>query len=143
MTEQKSARDRLQALLKVSEEAQDSVIITDKNGVIEYVNPYFSDISGYSPKDAIGQRANLIRSDAVPPHVFAEMWKVIMSGQRWCGDLLNKRKNGSLYLDRVTIWPIVNEEGVISHFVARQKCLDKTPDVPAETGSGDAGTAGT
>jgi len=127
ITEQKRVQERLRALLKVSEELQDSVIITDEKGIIEYVNPYFCEISGFAAEEAIGQSAGIINSDKTDPRVFRDMWQTIKKGEIWRGDMFNRRKDGTPYLDRVTIWPILNKEGNISGFVGFQKCLDKNP----------------
>jgi len=133
ITEQKRVQEKLRALLKVSEETRDSIIITDDRGIIEYVNPYFCEISGFSAEEAIGNAASIVRSDKTDPGVFRDMWQVIHKGGIWRGDLVNQCKDGTLYLDQVTVWPILNKDGAISRYVAVQKCLEKNPDLAQET----------
>ena len=133
ITEQKLEQEKLRAVLKVSEETQDSVIITDEQGIIEYVNPYFCEVSGFSTDEAVGNSVSIVRSEKTDPGVFRDMWQVIKKGGIWRGDIVNQRKDSTLYLDQVTIWPILDKDGAISRFVAVQKCLENNPDLAWET----------
>lgn len=94
-----------------------SVIITDRNGVIEYVNPRFSEISGYSAAEAIGQTPRLFKSEQTPAEVYANLWKAVTSGQSWTGDLLNRKKNGELFWEATRIAPLRDERDEISNYV--------------------------
>jgi len=133
ITEQKQEQEKLRALLKVSEEIQDSIIITDEQGIIKYVNPYFCEVSGFSTDEAVGNSVSIVRSEKTDPGVFRDMWQVIKKGGIWRGDIVNQRKDSTLYLDQVTIWPILDKDGAISRFVAVQKCLEKNLDLAWET----------
>jgi two-component system NtrC family sensor kinase len=93
-------------------------MITDPEGTIQYVNPKFTEVTGYTPEEVIGQNPRILKSGQTPPEVFKEMWETITSGEEWRGELINKTKDGELYWDSMSISPIRNAEGVITHFLA-------------------------
>jgi len=125
ISEQKRVQEKLRTMLTIADQSPNSVIITDARGTIEYVNPYFTEVSGYSPEESVGKNANIIRSDTMDPAVFDEMWNTIKVGATWKGDIENKRKDGTLYWDRVTITPILDRNGQISRFVGIQTHIEK------------------
>lgn len=133
ISEQKRVQEELTKLATVADNMPNSVIITDVSGVIEYVNRYFTEISGYQPDEAIGHPVNIIRSESMDPATFKDMWSTIKTGAMWTGELQNKRKDGSLYWDKVTISPLVNDMGQITHFVGIQTKLD-TPSTGDRSG---------
>ncbi len=94
------------------------VVVTDIKGNIEYVNPKFTQLTGYTFKEAIGQNPSILKSGKTPPEEYERLWESITSGREWNGELCNKKKNGELYWESVSIMPIRNIEGVITHFVA-------------------------
>src|ERR1700677_326788 len=79
------------------EAAGDAVAITDRDGVIEWVNTEFEQLTGYSSKDAIGQGTRLLKSGVHPPDFYKNMWETILGGLRWQGELINRRKDGTIY----------------------------------------------
>lgn len=95
-----------------------AVLITDAQGVITYVNPAVSRSSLYDAEELLGQRPNLFKSGEMPIAIFQALWAQICSGDSWRGELLNRRKNGELYWEDVSISPVTDEAGVITHFVA-------------------------
>ena len=95
-----------------------TVVVTDIKGNIEYVNPKFTQLTGYTFKEAIGQNPSILKSGKTPPEEYERLWENITSGREWNGELCNKKKNGELYWESVSISPIRNIEGVITHFVA-------------------------
>jgi two-component system sensor histidine kinase/response regulator len=108
-------------LKKVSEAVEQSpvsVVITAKDGTIEYVNPRFSQVTGYSAEEAIGQIPRVLKSDDLPESYYKELWDTILAGKVWKGEFKNKRKNGEEFWESALISPIKNEEGEISYFVA-------------------------
>ncbi|MGD9045923.1 MAG: PAS domain-containing protein, partial [Desulfobacterales bacterium] len=108
-------------LKKVSEAVEQSpvsVVITAKDGTIEYVNPTFSEVTGYSPDEAIGQNPRVLKSGDLPESYYKELWDTILAGKVWRGEFKNKRKNGEEFWESASISPIKNEEGEITHFVA-------------------------
>ncbi len=99
--------------------AANPMIITDRTGSISWSNPAFTVLSGYIPKEALGKNPrDLVKSGQVDPSLYKEMWERISSGGTWHGELVNKRKSGTLYTEEMTITPMKNEEGLITHFIA-------------------------
>ncbi|MDC0336251.1 transporter substrate-binding domain-containing protein [Pseudodesulfovibrio sp.] len=113
--------ERTAELKKISvavEKSPASVVITDPKGVIEYVNPTFSLITGYSAEEAIGLNPKVLKSGIHPKEFYKEMWGTILQGSVWIGDILNKKKGGELFWERTSIAPIFNDDNVLTHFVA-------------------------
>lgn len=105
--------------LKVAvEQSANSVVITDTNGIIEYANPKFSQVTGYQPYELIGASTKLLNSGTQPAEYYQEMWKDIQSGKEWRGEFCNRRKNGDLFWEICSIAPIRNESGTITNFIA-------------------------
>ncbi len=94
------------------------VIITDREGVIEYVNPRFTEITGYSSLEAIGRKPNILKTTMV---AYKDMWDTLLSGKPWRGELRNSKKNGDLYWSQEHICPLFGENGDITHFVVTQQ----------------------
>ena len=108
----------LQKFSRAIEQSPVSVVITDVDGNIEYVNPYFCHATGYSFSEVIGKNPRILKSEETPPETHTELWKTIVSGLPWRGEFINKKKNGDLYSEAVVITPIRNEAGKITFFVA-------------------------
>jgi PAS domain S-box-containing protein len=118
ITERKQAEEELKKLSSAVEQSQVSVVITDPDGTIEYVNPKFTQVSGYSYEEAIGQNPRVLNAGLQPPEFYKDLWDTIKSGKDWQGEFANKKKNGDVYWENATISPIRNTEGRITHFVA-------------------------
>jgi PAS domain S-box-containing protein len=86
-------------------------------GVIEYVNPHFTPVTGYSAAEAVGRTPAILRSGQNPPSTYRDLWVTIGSGRPWTGELHNRRKDGGLYWSLMTISPIRSPTGEITHFV--------------------------
>ena len=108
----------LRKLSQATESSPASVVVTDINGTIEYVNPRFSEVTGYSEDEAIGQNPRILKSGDIPKSYYKELWDTILAGKVWSGEFKNKRKNGEKFWESTSISPIKNEEGEITHFVA-------------------------
>ena len=108
----------IRMLSRAVEASPCSVVITDSKGVIEYVNTKFTELTGYSSEEAIGQNPRILKSDRVPPDTYEELWGTITAGREWRGEFLNLKKNGGLYWESASISPIFNDQGAITHFVA-------------------------
>lgn len=93
-----------------------SVVITDTNGKIQYVNPKFCRITGYTQDELIGENPNILKSGYQSQEIYEDLWRTIESGKTWSGEFRNKRKNGELYWENVTIFPIKNEFGEIVNY---------------------------
>ena len=108
----------LRKLSRATENSPDSVVVTDKNGTIEYVNPTFSDVTGYSAKEAIGQNPRILKSGTHPDSFYKDLWDTILSGKTWRGEFLNRKKNDEEFWESTSISAIKNDQGEITHFVA-------------------------
>lgn len=110
--------EQVRKLSLAVEQSPVTVIITDAEGNIEYVNPYFTELTGYTSEEVIGQNPRILKSGETPPEEYKRLWETITSGGTWRGEFHNKKKNGELYWESASISPITNPEGVITHFVA-------------------------
>lgn len=117
ITEQKKQIELITKLSLAIEQSSNSIIITDVNGIIEYVNHTFTEITGYLPDEVIGQKPSILKSGVNPPQIYVELWQTIKSGRTWKGRLCNKNKNGELFWEDLTITPLKNDKGEITHFV--------------------------
>ena len=118
--EHRNTLEKIRKLSRATEQAGESVLITDKNGVIEYVNPSFTSITGYQPEEVIGNTPELLRSGKQNKAYYKHLWDTILEGKVWQGSIVDKRKDGSEYSSMMTISPIFDERNEISHFVASQ-----------------------
>jgi diguanylate cyclase (GGDEF)-like protein/PAS domain S-box-containing protein len=108
---------KLRQLSQAVEQSPASVVITDALGVIQYVNPRFTEVTGYDADFAIGQKPSLLKSGRTPDSLYAELWSTISSGREWRGELLNKRKNGQLFWEYAILSPIRDAKGRITNYV--------------------------
>lgn len=111
----------LRKLSGAVEQSASSIIVTDRRGVIEYVNPYFCSVTGYTPEEAIGKPVSLLKSGETSREQYGDMWQTLHTGGTWRGEMHNRRKDGSLYWDFATIAPVCDVAGNITHFVAVQE----------------------
>jgi PAS domain S-box-containing protein len=100
------------------EAAANSIILTDKAGTILFANKAFCAMTGYSPEEVLGKTPGFLKSDKHDPEFFKELWETILAGRVWQGELINRRKDGTLYNEEMTITPIKETNGEISHFIA-------------------------
>lgn len=118
LQERKKIEDVLRKLSVVVEQSPLSIIITDINGIIEYVNPYFTVITGYDESEVIGQTPRILKSGMTSEREYQELWKTILAGHEWRGEFHNIKKNGDPYWEKALIAPLRNEQGVLTHFIA-------------------------
>lgn len=100
------------------EQSAASIVITDLQGNIQFVNPAFSAITGYAAAEVLQQNPRLLQSGLTPPETYAALWKTLKRGEDWSGEFINKRKDGSIFYERATISPVKNEAGAITHYLA-------------------------
>jgi PAS domain S-box-containing protein len=117
ITDRKQAEESLQKLSLAIEQMPVTVMITNHEGVIEYVNPNFTKVTGYLAEEVIGFKPNLVKSGWHPEAFFDDLWSTILSGKEWRGEMRNKRKNGELYWESASISPVKGPSGEIRHFV--------------------------
>ncbi|MEN6319044.1 MAG: response regulator [Syntrophaceae bacterium] len=116
--EHKRTEEKLLKLTQAIEASPVSIMLTDLNANIEYVNPKFTQVSGYSYQEIIGQNPRILKSGEMSPDIYKELWRTITSGNIWHGELCNKKKNGEFCWEYVTVSPIKNSKGVITNFMA-------------------------
>lgn len=112
------AEEELRKFARVVEQSPNSVIITDTSGVIEYVNPKFTKLTGYSIAEAAGQNPRILKSGETPSKTYKTMWETISNGETWHGVLHNRKKNGELYWESATIAPLKSTDGVVTKYFA-------------------------
>lgn len=105
-------------LMNIAEQSSVAVFITDNQGIIEYVNQKFTDITGYTLEESIGKTPRILKSGDHPQIFYKNMWEIITSGKIWVGDFHNKRKKGEKYWEHVSISPILDGKGNITHFLS-------------------------
>jgi len=125
---EKEVTERTRELKKLTvaiEQSPSSIAITDLNANIEYVNPRFTEVTGYSSEEVIGKNPRVLKSDLTPKETFEDLWQTITKGEVWHGEFINRRKNGETYWERTVIAPIRNEKGIIDHYVAVKEDITK------------------
>lgn len=124
-SKKKETEKLLFLLFSALEHANESVIITDREGKIIYVNPAFERTSGYSLEEVLGKTPSILKSGYHSAEFYQNLWSTILSGHTWRGRIVNRRKDGRLYTDEVTIFPARDESLEISHFVAIQRDITR------------------
>lgn len=118
ITAQKRAEAELRRLSQAIQQSPASVVITDPAGGIVYVNPKFTEVTGYTFREALGRNPRILKSGYTTAREYRELWLTITNGQIWRGEFQNRKKNGDLYWEIASIGPVKNEEGTIINFVA-------------------------
>ncbi len=118
ITKRKQAEQQLNLLTKAVQSTANAIVITDRNGVIDAVNPAFSRLTGYSADEVIGKKPSVLKSGVQSQEFYKKLWDTILSGEVWKGEIENKRKDGIHYLEEMTITPLRQSTGEISHFIA-------------------------
>ena len=118
LRERKRLEAALQARGAAIEAAAEGIAITDTDGIIEYVNPALTAIAGYAAGELIGRHTRIFSSGTHPREYYEELWRAVRAGEIWRGEIVNKRKDGSLYTELMTIAPVCNERGETVQFVA-------------------------
>lgn len=118
VTERKQADAERDRLTRAIEQSTETIVITDAKGVILYVNPEFTKATGYTREEALGQNPRLLQSGWHDAAFYREMWQTLQAGRTWEGQIINKRKDGSLFTEQATISPVRDAAGALIHFVA-------------------------
>ncbi len=118
ITERKHADEILRLQSAAIQSAANAIVITDRTGVITFVNSAFTHITGYTPEDAVGKNPRILKSGEQTSAFYRNLWETINAGNVWRGEVVNKRKDGSIYSEEMTITPVQNEQREITHFIA-------------------------
>jgi len=118
ITQRKKTEQRLRILSEAVAQCPEAIVITDTQGGIEYINKAFVAHTGYSRREVIGQNPRILQSGQTPPETFQAMWAALSRGESWKGELHNKRKDGSVFVEFAVIAPIRQSDGTITHYVA-------------------------
>ncbi|MCW8887151.1 MAG: transporter substrate-binding domain-containing protein, partial [Motiliproteus sp.] len=118
ITTRKVMEEKLRQLNRAVDQSPATVVITDSDGRIEYVNRKFSEVTGYSEDEVLGRNPRIFQSGQTPKEVYKDLWDTIKAGGEWSGELLNRRKDGELYWESMLISPLTEANDEISHFVA-------------------------
>ncbi len=120
ITDLKQAEEEIRRLSHVIDQMADTVVITNIEGVIEYVNPAFEKLTGYSSREVIGKTPRILKSGVQPPEFYVNLWETILEGRVFVGEFNNRRKSGELFYEIKTITPASNSQGEV-HFIATGK----------------------
>ncbi|WFS62758.1 transporter substrate-binding domain-containing protein [Pseudodesulfovibrio thermohalotolerans] len=126
LTRRKEAERQLTRLYNAVEQSPVSILITDTSGKIEYVNPYFTRLTGYAAEEVIGRNPRILKSGGHDAEFYGKMWETITRGEIWTGEIVNRKKNGELHWENATISPLKDEDGNIASFLAvKQDVTDR------------------
>jgi len=118
ITERKRAEEQVHLQSAALTAAANAMMITDRHGKIDWVNPAFTRLTGYRADEAVGNNTRILKSGQHPPAFYSTLWATILTGNVWHGELVNRRKNGQLYTEDTTITPVRGANGQIAHFIA-------------------------
>ena len=117
--------EKSKKLTAAIEQASEAIVVTDNNGTIQYTNPAFTQITGYSDQEAVGSNMRILKSGTHDAIFYEQFWKHILQGNVWKGKFINKRKDNTLYSEKSTISPIIDAEGEITSFVTVKRDVSK------------------
>ncbi len=121
VTERRESEEQLRKLSQAVEQSASIVVITDANGKIEYVNEKFTEVTGYTPDEAIGENPRILKSGEMSGKEYEILWETILDGREWRGQFHNKKKNGEFFWTSASIAPVKDEYGYTTHFLAIQE----------------------
>ena len=121
ITEHKQAEMERTLLAAAIEQSTETIVITDADGAIQYVNPAFEKNTGYSRREVVGRNPRFLQSGKQSAEFYEAMWQTLSAGETWKGELINKRRNESLYTEEATISPVLDDSGVIVNYVAVER----------------------
>jgi len=130
LTARKLAEEAHARLATVVEQATESIVITDTRGTINYVNPMFERITGYTKAEALGQNPRILKSGQHDAKYYSKIWQALQRGETWCGHLINRRKDGTVYEEEATISPVRDGAGKVINYVAIKR--DVTREIQLE-----------
>jgi two-component system, cell cycle sensor histidine kinase and response regulator CckA len=132
ISERKRNVAHLRKLSVAVEQNPASIVITDINGIIEYVNPHFTALTGYTLDELVGKTPSILKSDETSREAYAELWQTILAGGEWRGEFHNRKKNGELYWEEALIAPIRDDTGTITHFIAIKEDISERKELEGQ-----------
>ena len=132
ITEQKKAEESIRKLSQAIEQSPVSIVITDLEGRIEFINTQFTKITGYTFAEALGQNPRILKSGETPAEEYRRLWQTIRSGDIWQGEFHNRKKNGKLFWEHATIAPVRDTDNAITHFVAVKEDITERKKLEAQ-----------
>lgn len=132
ITERKRNEKELRKLSRTVEQSPLSIIITDAEGIIEYINPKVTELTGYKSEEVIGKNPRIFSSGEKSKSDYKKLWTTITSGKEWRGEFHNKKKNGELYWESASISPIINDKGIITNYLAVKEDITEQKRVAEE-----------
>ena len=130
--EAEETNKKLRQLSSAVENSSTSIVITDCLGQIEYVNPKFTEITGYLPHEVLGENPRILKADSQPTERYQELWETICSGREWSGDFCNRKKNGDIFWEHASISPIRGANGQITSYVAVKEDITEQKRIAGE-----------
>jgi PAS domain S-box-containing protein len=121
VTERRRTEEKLRKLSSAVEQSADVVVMTNREGRIEYVNPAFEKLTGYGSDEVVGQNPRLLKSGMHDGRFYQEMWQTLLRGEVYRGVMINRKKNGELYYAEKTITPVLDAAGQITHFISNDR----------------------
>lgn len=118
LEEKDAAFEQLRKFSKGIEHSPNSIVITNADSEIEYVNPYFTELTGFTLEDVLGKNPSILKSGQTDSHVYSGLWEALNKGETWHGEFLNLKKNGELYWEAASIGPITDHNGRVTHYIA-------------------------
>lgn len=118
ISERRRAETELRKLSRAVEQSPSSIVITDRDGRIEYVNPRFEEVTGYTREQVIGQNPRILKSGLTEPRAYDDLWRTIAAGGEWRGELCNRKKNGEVFWEYAAISGLTDDGGQVRHYIA-------------------------
>ena len=132
VTDARGSEELIRKLSRVVDQSPSTIVITDTEGTIEYVNPRFTALTGYAPEEAVGKNPRILNAGKLPKEVYEGLWKTLAGGNEWSGELLNRKKNGELFWEYATIAPVRDDRGTVTHYVAIKEDITKRKEAESE-----------
>lgn len=132
VTKREKAEADLRKISQAINQSSNSIVITDIEGKIEYINPKFTQVTGYGFDEVIGKSPNIVKSGYIADEIYKDLWNALKAGSKWGGEFLNKKKNGELFWESVLISPVKDEKGNITNYLAVKEDISEKKELELE-----------
>jgi PAS domain S-box-containing protein len=126
ITERMAVEDRLRQLSRTVEQAPMAIVITDLQGSIQYANPSFTSVTGYTPEEVLYKNPRILQSGLTRPEIYADLWRTLRAGGVWQGELHNRKKSGEIFVEHAVIAPVFDADGRATHYVALKEDITQS-----------------